>query len=189
MKLTNFYNYRRDGTGRGRRPDKKDGHGKGNWGDKPDVTYKKKGTDEEESKEPKKAVEEEQKVEKVKMITEIIGYSLEDVVGQQKTVAKKEVRKAEGITGTKVESNTTEKLHQSTLLQNQYQKDTLATQTDVNNVLFGFGNAKDEEEEVRGDKRAPKRGGREGGQQAQKGGRRQNPKQSLKKTEDDYPTL
>jgi len=34
---------RKDGTGRGRKPDAKNGHGKANWGDREDVTYKKKG--------------------------------------------------------------------------------------------------------------------------------------------------
>jgi len=78
---------------------------------------------------------------------------------------------------------------QSTLLANQYLRNTVAKTADANNTFFGFQG--EEEEATRGGRggrggRGAPRGGADGNQQ--RGGRR-NPKQSLKKTEEEFPTL
>jgi len=114
---------RRDGTGRGRRPEHKEGHGKGGWGDKPEVAYKQKGEagekkegEEGEVEVEQKPVEEEKKQQKEEVKVEIIGVSMDDFLQGRTKQDKKEARVAEGIKGQKVEGTTGEKTHQSTVL-------------------------------------------------------------------------
>mmetsp|Transcript_40564 Transcript_40564/g.61826 ORF Transcript_40564/g.61826 Transcript_40564/m.61826 type:complete len:290 (-) Transcript_40564:188-1057(-) len=173
---------RRDGTGRGRRPDKKDGHGKGNWGDKPEVSYKKKN-DEEEKKEEPVEKKEEKKVEepKVQIIEEVLGYDLDEVLAQKTAVSKKQAREAEGIKGAKVQALEGEKEKQSTLVASSYGQG--VTTNDGNKELFGFAAAPEDEDDRRGKRGAPRQAA------PQKGGRKQNAKQALKKTEEDFPSL
>lgn len=130
---------KKSGTGRGRRPfDKKEGHGKFNTGDKEHVAYKKKGDDGEEvAVEEVKEAKVEAPVPEPEM--EIIGYSMDEFMAGKKMVGKKESRAAEGVKGAKVQANDSVKVHQETVQQNKYAKDTLATTTDVNNNLMGFG--------------------------------------------------
>jgi len=176
---------RRDGTGRGRRPqNKRDGHGKGNVGHSDDVAYKKKDDVNQESA-AKEETKEEPKVEEPKVIVkeETLGISMDDFFANRSTLTKKEGRDAEGVKGTKVQANADEKSKQSTVVQNTYLKGTVAKVSDSKVAeMTGFGNVADEEF---GDNR---RGGKRTGG-AQRGGRRQNPKQALKKTEEDFPSL
>jgi hypothetical protein len=180
---------RKSGTGRGRRPqNKRDGHGKGNVGQSEDVAYKKKqetGAEEgaaEETKE-EKPVEEEQP--KVIVKTEVIGVSMDDFFSGRQRVGRKEGREAEGVKDAKVQANAEEKVKQATVLQNQYLKGSVAKTSDAQvAALTGFSAVPDDDE------RTDRRGGRGGrDNQAQRGGRRQNPKQALKKTEEDFPSL
>ena len=117
---------------------------------------------------------------------ETIGYSMEEYLANKMFKGKKNARAAEGIKGQKVLAHEATKTDvQTTVQQNTYLKDTVAKTADANNTYFGFS-AVDDDEEV------PGRGGRggrttDGGNRG--GARRQNPKQALKKTEDDFPTL
>lgn len=221
---------RRDGTGAARRGDRKAGFGRGGWGERPDQIYKRKGEDDEEfahdvtkpkqqhgrgghtqhrpqrdhkDKEEKKEKEEEKA--EVQVVEEVIGYSLDEVIGQRaQATGRKEARAPEGVKGEKVQALDAEKVKQSTVQQNQYAKDTLAKQADPNNdnVLLGFSQVPDEDDERRGGKRGG-RGGHgghghghghaqekrdHGHAHGNKGGRK-NAKQALKMTEDDYPSL
>jgi len=174
---------RRDGTGRGRRGNKRDGHGKANVGHKDDVAYKKKDDLNEEA--PKEETKEEPKVEEPKVIVkeETLGISMDDFFANRSTLSKKEGREAEGVKGSKVQANTDEKSKQSTVVQNTYLKGTVAKTSDSTVAnMTGFGNVADEETDNR-------RGGKRQGAGGQRGGRRQNPKQALKKTEEDFPSL
>lgn len=195
---------RKSGTGRGRRPEnKRDGHGKGNWGDNQEQVYKQKGTDEGDERKPeeeekKKEEPKEKEEEKVQVIEEVIGVSLDDFKQTRNATQKKEARQAEGIKGAKVEAHADEKEKQSTVLQNQYLKGGMAKTADVNNVYLGFGNVADDDEiPQRGRGGRGGRGGRRGGgdrdrahqEGGNRGGRRQNAKHALKKTEDDFPSL
>ena len=162
--------------------DKKEGHGKGNWGK--EGVYKKK--DEETADKPAEAEEapvaEEKKQAEPEYVEEILGFSLDDFLSGKSAVGgKKEARAAEKL-ATKVETGG-EKHKQSTVLQNQYMKSTVAKTTTANAVHFGF---QADDDDVRGGD--ARRGGR-GGDAGQRGGRKQNAKQALKKTEDDFPTL
>lgn len=180
---------RKSGTGRGRRPiNKKDGHGKGNVGQSEDVAYKKKNEDGTEEAVQAEEPKEEKKEEEPKVIIkeEVIGVSMDDFLGTRARVGPKQGRDAEGVKGVKVEGLKDEKVKQSTQQQNQYAKQTLAKTSDAEVAkLTGFGTIVDEED-VRGDRRGG-RGGRD--TNTQRGGRRQNPKQALKKTEEDFPSL
>lgn len=187
---------RRSGTGRGRRPEqKRDGHGKSNWGDKPEVTYKQKGAEAGSEAKPTEGAPEEEKKEepeeeKVELVTEILGVSLDDFKQGVKGLAKKEGRKADVIKE-KVQENATTKEKQSTLQKKDLSA--VATVGDKEGVqLFGFSGAPEDEDAPNRGGRAGGRGGRGGRQEQatrQGGGRRQNAKQALKKTEDEFPTL
>jgi len=127
---------------------------------------------------------------------EVIGFSLDEFMAGTSMTSKKEARKTEGIKGIKTQQGLADKEKQTTVQQNKYAKDTLAKTADVNNVYLGFGNAVDEDDDVPAGRggRGGARGGRGGrGGNTDRGGRggarRQNPKQALKKTEDDFPTL
>jgi len=105
---------RKDGTGRGRRPQvKKDGAGKGNVGLGEDQIYKRKGEEnapEEEKKE--EAPREEEKPEpKVQYKEEVIGVSMDDFFGARKATGRAQAREAEGVKGAKVEVNEQNKVH------------------------------------------------------------------------------
>ena len=70
----------------------------------------------------------------------------------------------------------------------------MAKTADKNNNMFGFGAINQDEEQVpessRGGRGGRGRGGRgHSGSIVNQGGRRQNAKQALKKTDDDFPTL
>lgn len=177
---------RKDGTGQARRGDKKGGHGKGNWGKDGEGVYKKKGA-EEETKEEAPAEVEEEKEDKTQYVEEVIGYSLDDFLKDKtQTAGKKEARQGAKISA-KVEAVKDEKVHQSTILKNQYQKGAIAKTTGQNGALLGF--QAEEYDAERGD-RGDRRGGRGGAADAGRGGgRKQNARQALKKTEDDFPTL
>lgn len=172
----------------GRQGDRKGGHGKFGTGDKQDVAFKQKGeagvTETPEGK--TEATVEEEKKEEVEVITETIGISMEEFLANKMGGGKKEARQAEGIKGAKVQALDTTKSKQSTVLQNQYLKGAVAKTADANNVLFGFGAVKDDDD-------VPSRGGRgrggRGGKEQRGGARRQNPKQALKKTDEEFPTL
>lgn len=172
---------RKDGTGAGKRGDKKGGHGRANWGR--DGEYRQKG----EPKEEKEAKPEEEKKEKeeeeVKYIEEIIGVSMEDYFKERVVTQKKAPgREAQKISA-KVEEKKEGKEKQSTTVQNTYLKGTVAKTTTANAGLLGI--KADDDTDAR-----PARGGERGGDAgAQRGGRRQNPKHALKKTEEDFPTL
>jgi len=179
---------RKDRTGRANRGNKKDGEGRANWGGDNEREYKKKSAD--EATEP---------VEEVKVardpspqyIEEIIGVSLDDFFKGYKGTQKKEARAAEGIKGEKTKASDGGKTHQETVQKNQYLKGTVAKTADVNNNMFGFGAAPEDEpvESSRGGRGGRGRGARGGGSIVNQGGRRQNAKQALKKTDDDFPTL
>lgn len=174
---------RKDGTGKGRRGDKKDGHGKGNWGKEGGV-YKQKGeeTAEKPAEKEEAVVEEEKKQPEPEYREEILGYSLDDFLAGKQTTSKKEGRAADKLTQ-KVEARGGEKEKQSTVLQNQYLKGAVAKTAHANGSLLGV--QADEQESS-----APPRGGnRRGDGGAQRGGRKQNARQALKKTEDDFPAL
>lgn len=185
---------RQSGTGRGRRENKRDGHGKGNWGQKEDVQYKKKGEEppaEEGKKEdpaPSKEEEKEKEEDKVVIKTEIIGVSMDDFLGGKNRREKKEGRQAEGIKGAKVAAFNEEKQKQSTVLQHQYLKgNTVNKRAEVEDGLkIGFQDNYDFVEDKRGGRGGRGRGGKQ--DNAQRGGRRQG-RQSLKKTEEDFPSL
>jgi hypothetical protein len=127
---------RQSGMGRGRKPVvKRDGQGKFNVGHTGDVAYKKK-TDGEpaEEGEVEEQKEEEPKVEEPKVVIkeEVIGISMEDFfANRQKGTGRKEGREAEGVKGAKTEANTAQKVHQATVLQNQYLKGPMAKTADV----------------------------------------------------------
>jgi len=95
---------RKDGTGRGRRPDKKGGAGKGNTGLSEEVLYKKKqlpgeeGAEEEEKKEEVKK-EEVPEEPKVTIKTEVIGVSMDDFFANRDRRQKAQARDAEGVKG------------------------------------------------------------------------------------------
>lgn len=188
---------RQSGFGRGIRPNyKKGGFGKGNIGLSDDVAYKKKGEVEPEAAtEEKPAVEEEKKVEeppKVQYKVEVIGVSIDDFLNTRQRKEKAQGREAEGFKEKNAQQATEQKVTQATLQQNQYLKGTVAKTSDVETAkLTGFGSIVDDEDTGRGGRGGRGRGGRGGAQadNAQRGGRRQNPKQSLKKTEEDFPTL
>jgi len=221
--------YRHDGTGRGRRGDRKQGFGRGGAGERPDQLYKRKGGDAEEfehdvtperggrgfgrggrgrgrggdrkdhhdhhdrheRKEHKEEKHEEKEEEKEEVVEEIIGYSLDEVLAQRGTAgARKEARAPEGVKGQKVQALEQEKQKKSTVLQNQYAKDTLAKVPDANNVLFGFSQVPDDDDDRRGGRRGDRRGGHhEDAHGHGKGGRRQNAKKALKITDEDFPSL
>jgi len=180
---------RRDGTGRGRRG----GANKRDGGRKPNAEegdYKKKDKDGEESA-AKEETKEEPKVEEPKVIVkeEILGMSMDDYFGSRTALAKKEGRATEGLKGAKTQEFTDKKTEAvKTVVQNTYLKGTVAKKSDATVAsMTGFGNVADEFE---GENRRGGRGGDRGGRGgAQRGGRRSNPKQALKKTEEDFPTL
>lgn len=114
---------------------KKEGHGRSNWGGNQSMQYKQKGDtafgddkDGEKKKEGTEGGEEGKKEEEVKVkeeekvVEEIIGVSLDDFKKEKfsKAGSKKEGREAEGIKGAKVEDFKIEKVHQETILKNQY---------------------------------------------------------------------
>ena len=176
---------RQDGTGKALRGNKKAGHGKANWGDRDDKVYKKKG--EENATEEKKAEEpvEEKKEKEPEYVEEVIGYSLDDFLADKTFGAKKEARAAQGVKDKNAKANAEVKEKQSTVLQAQAVKSTaFAAGGGTEKIHLGF--TADDNEPV-GDRRGG-RGGRnqEGGQ---RGGRRQNARAALKKTEDEFPTL
>jgi hypothetical protein len=116
-----------------------------------------------------------------------VGYSLDEVLSKKQTVQKKAARQAEGIKGQKVEEVKESKTEKASTLIYENRAEQYAKTADSNNVLLGFGSVK-EEVDPRGGR--PQRG--RGGNQAQasrQGGRRQNPKQALKLTEEDFPAL
>lgn len=174
---------RKDGTGKARRVRKERGE---------NPEYKKKGEEGEEEKkgdENAKPVEEVKREPKIEYKTEVVGYSLDEVMAGRTFGTKKEARKAEGVKAKTVEK-TDAKEKQSTVVQNTYMKGTSAPTTTENQALLGFGNVKDDsgdEEERGGGTRG--RGGRRNQEGGQRGGRRQNAKQALKKTEEDFPSL
>jgi len=134
---------RHDGTGRGRRGDKKGGHGKANWG---------KDGDNEESKEEKPVRErkprEEPKPEPV-VVEEEVGFTLDDYMAakQAKTQGlykKNDVRQHEKLDAKNIkdldykhEEMATTKLVKVV--------DTMATKPNQGNNLFGFQAAADDE--------------------------------------------
>lgn len=110
---------------------------------------------------------------------------MDDFLGGRARVGPKQGREAEGVKGVKVADAQQEKVKQSTQIQNLYNKDTIAKVADANVVKYtGFQNVVEEDER---DNRRGGRGGRDNNNQ--RGGRRQNPKQALKKTEEDFPSL
>jgi hypothetical protein len=166
---------------------------------KPDVAYKKKV---EEGEEGEEVPVEEEKVNRAPVVTEtvveeIIGVSLEDFFKTRSVGVKKEARKAEGVQGKKVEQFEANKVNQTTVLKTNYGMQTSVT-AKTNGNLMGFSGVPDEEEQApaarggrggRGGDRGGARGGRGTADAARGGARRQNPKQSLKKTEEDFPSL
>lgn len=69
-------------------------------------------------------------------------------------------------------------------------KGSYGTTTNENQALLGFGSVPDaDDEEERGAGGTRGRGGRRNQEGGQRGGRRQNAKQALKKTEEDFPAL
>jgi hypothetical protein len=61
---------------------------------------------------------------------------------------KKDARNAEGIKGEKTATNDKTKEHQGTVQKNQYLKGTIATSTNENNSMMGFGNINQDVEEA-----------------------------------------
>ena len=174
---------RQDGTGKGRRGDKKGGHGKANWGAQDDKVYKKKGEETEE----KKAEEtvEEKKEPEPQYVEEIVGYSLEDFLADKSYGTAKEARKAEGVKDKNTKAHGEAKEKQSTVLAAKQAATTnLAGNTNELRAHLGITAGDD-------DVPAGGRGGRGGRNQegGQRGGRRQNARAALKKTEDDFPAL
>ena len=166
-----------------KRFDRQDGTGKARRERKPragEETYKKKG----EEGTPKQPVEEEKKERepKIQYREEVVGYSLDEVLAGRTFGTKKEARATDGVKA-KTQANDRTKEYQVSKQQNQYQKNATGKVVNENQALLGFGakhlDRDEDEEEPR------QRRNQEGG----RGGRRQNPKQALKKTDDDFPTL
>ena len=108
---------------------------------------------------------------------------------------KKAARKAEGLQN-KVLERKDEKEYQVTKQQNTYMKASMGKVVSENQNLLGFGEIKDDDDENpnyadRGAGGAGRggRGGRRNQEGAQRGGRRQNAKAALKKTDEEFPTL
>ena len=94
---------RQDGTGRGRRGDRKQGQGKGGWGgDKPARDGTEAAPEEEEKKEvrrpePEPVVEEEE-----------VGFTLDDYIAQKQATSK-------GLLAEKKDTRAREKVQEKTL--------------------------------------------------------------------------
>merc|ERR1712166_859889 len=97
-----------------------------------------------------------------------------------------EAKASEGIKGQKIEESKADKVHQGTLLRKGYAIDHAKKADSKQNMMFGFQATVDNVHED-----VPSRGGigERGGDRAEGGGRRQNAKQALKVTDDDFPTL
>jgi len=183
---------RQDGTGRGRRGDKKGGHGKGNWGkpvegETPVVEEGKEATNgeakPEKERRERKPREEQPKPEPV--VEEEVGFTLDDYIAAQKAksqglLKKAEVRGKEKIDTKNIkESDIVHTEQQVTIQKNLPVGQTYATVRGSGAELFGFQNTKDEGEEYeargkggrggrggdrpRNDRPQTQRGGRKGG--------------------------
>lgn len=150
--------------------------------------YKKKGDEPEEEK--KEAPAEEEKAVKVKYEEVVVGYSFDEVMGGRNFGGRKEARAAEGVKA-KVSTNDNVKEKQSTVLQAQYMKGTTAPVAGEGKSYLGIGSVPDDddEREERGGPSGRGRGGRRNQDGGQRGGRKQNARQALKKTEEDFPSL
>jgi len=108
---------------------------------------------------------------------------MDDFFQGRATKGKVQGRATEGVKDAKVSVNDAEKVKQSTLQQNSYMKSTVAKTADAEvGALVGFGAVADEEPAQ------DRRGGRRD-EKPQRGGRRQNAKVALKKTEEEFPSL
>lgn len=143
--------------------------------------------------EAKEEVKEEKKAEEGEYKEEILGVSLEDYLGTRPGQRGKAAARAPEQIKEKVAGLTAEKQKQSTVLASQYMKTAVHAQKGADDQLMNFASVPDEDD---GAPRAAtgrgKRRGNQGGGPGQ-GQRRQNQpkgnKQTLKKTEEDYPTL
>lgn len=180
---------RQDGTGRGRRERKEGGRNN-------EKNYRAKGGEGEQpaNDAPLDAAEtpvEETKVAEPEVVYETIGVSLDDVLGTQNRLQQKEARAAEGIKGAKatqagrVGTSNVDTL--ATLDRKAYAVHNVVAGQGADLMGFGGVNIDDDEAPRRGGKGG--RGGRGGQQNAGARPNRQNAKQALKKTEEDFPTL
>lgn len=158
---------RHDGTGRGKRGDKKGGFGKGNWG-KPDgeavqaegaettgtdapVRRERKPREPREPREPKEPREprepREPKVEEVKVpevIEEEVGFTLDDYEAQKKAKSQGLYKKVEGRQHEKIdaknikESEFTHNERQTTFQTQLTSGQSYAVKANENAQLFGF---------------------------------------------------
>jgi len=171
------------GGNRGRGGDRKPREGRG--GAEGDRKPRGDRPPRKEREDKPKVAEEEKKEEapKQEMIEEVLGQSLDDFF-KKRTGPKiaKEGRQAEGVKGQKVAAHESEKVKQSTVVKSLHGQETIATTTAETNKLFGFRGGDDAEFAGRG------RGGQGRGGAPKTGGRK-GPKQALKKTEMDFPTL
>ena len=180
---------KRDGTGRGRRGDRKEGQGKGGWGGKkPDMKAEEeeKGAPEEETKEAAQPEPEEEEEE--------VGFTLDDYFAQKQAKAKgliemKEARKHEKI-AEKTQSRGGDKERVQAGQTGLTGRETYSVRPDANAALLGFQTRDDDDFESRG--RGGGRGGRGGRdqgprEQRQGGGRRRGGKLAV--NDDDFPTL
>jgi len=184
---------RQDGTGRGRRGDRKGGHGKGNWGKEDKEAKKDDGA--EESKEEKKPrrEREEKKVEEPQPVEEEEeeGFTLDDFMAAKQAKSQGLAVKKEARAHEKGEMKNVKDLdykHDEMATTKIYKKaDTVTTSKFTGGELLGFQGQVDagDEFESRG-----KRGGR-GGQgprpDRQEGGQRRRKGKIV--NDDDFPTL
>jgi len=165
---------RQDGTGRGRRGDKKGGHGKANWGKDGEVV--------EESKEEKPARErkprEEPKPEPV--VEEEVGFTLDDYMAakQAKTqglAVKKDVRQHEKLDAKNIK-DLDYKHDEMATTKLVKQPEVMATRPNAGANLFGFQAVEDDvdrsvrggrggrgDRPVRNERPQTQKGGRKGG--------------------------
>merc|ERR1712166_118465 len=166
---------RQDGTGRARRERKEGGD------------YRKKGTEGAEGEVVEEVKVEEPKVKVPEVVYEVIGESLDDFRGANAANFKEErkARDAEGIKGVKtvggIALNTAPEV---TKIVKAYATHNIVAGAGAD--MMGFGAVKNDDDVVFEERDSGRGGGeRESGARVA----RQNPKQALKKTEEDFPTL
>jgi len=181
---------RQDGTGRGRRGDRKGGHGKGNWG-KEDKEPKEDNAAEESKEEKKPRAEKPKEPEPVE--EEEVGFTLDDFMAAKQAKSQGLYKKQEMRQVEKGEMKNVKDLdykHDEMATTKIYKKaDTNATKLSAGANLLGFQGQVDAGDEF--EARGGKRGGR-GGQgprpdRQQDGNRRRKGGKVV--TDDDFPTL
>lgn len=138
---------RQDGTGRGRRGDRKAGHGKGNWGKDGEENNNEENKEERPRREPREPRErkereprEEKKAEEPVVEEEEVGFTLDDYMAtrnQTGLLAKKEGRQAEKMDAKNIKD--LDYKHDEKYTTKVYSKlDTVPVTSNANGILLGF---------------------------------------------------